>query len=450
MLEQFTASLGWSSLLMLAAGMTACGGSDDASSGPTAGIVPLPVPGCEQESYTACDVATDACQAAIFSTMACIRGNPGATRPSSRTLTATEYGDELAANTTNADTPLSLAYERCAVLLNLARPGDLSVQSQIHVQTSTVPAYYSNKTKQVTFVVPDGSVPAYHYEYAYISLSHEYVHALQDQEHDLTQFKKDHWETTDSALAVTSVIEGEAEAHQNAFLAATWGLDPTNLDSNAHYAAMKAWDKQSLAGISPLLAIWRDFPYSAGGPYVQQVLTSGGMPAVRQLFIDPPAASAQITSGIEPIPVVAEAPAPPAGYELMSTDTLGSELLYDYLVTVPTVAMIHANLLAADWRGDRFYFYRSLSSDSVAVVARLRFATQAMQSLLLSISGPWQSTSIEGDVVLALTTDPSTTAVLGTLLTNATNGITAPSGGASDPSTAAARPSRVPPFLPEL
>jgi hypothetical protein len=93
---------------------------------------------------------------------------------------------------------------------------------------------------------------------------------------------------------------------------------------------------------------------------------------------------------------------------------------------------------------------RSCSATDDADTSWERFATQAMQSLLLGISGPWESTSIEGDVVIALTTDPSRTAVLGTLLDNATNGITAPPGGASDPSTAAARPSRVFPFPPEL
>jgi hypothetical protein len=58
--------------------------------------------------------------------------------------------------------------------------------------------------------------------------------------------------------------------------------------------------------------------------------------------------------------------------------------------------------------------------------------------MTLGISGPWESASIEGDVVIALTTDPSRTTVLGTLLNNATNGIAASSGGATDPSTAAA------------
>jgi hypothetical protein len=362
-------------------------------------------------------------------------------------LTATEYGNELAAEMADEDPALTQAYERCVVLLNLVKPGDLSIENRVGVSTSTVPASYNTKTKQVTFVVPDDQTPAYRKESAYIVLAHEYVHALQDQEVDLGQFEKDYVTSTDSALATHCLVEGEAVTHENRYLAANWGLDPSDLDWDARYAASRAYDEELLAGVAPLLAIWRSLPYVAGGPYVRRAFESGGMPAVRALFANPPTATATVTSGVEPIAVVAEPPAPPVGYEVFDVDSFGAELLYDFLRTVPAIASTDANRLAADWRGDRIYFYRNPSSNSVALVWRLRFATPALGELMLAVTNSWRSIAVGGDVVIALTTDLDRTAVLDALLNNVSSGINAPPSGPTDGSPEAARPWRLFPLV---
>ncbi len=430
-----------SAVIAMAGFLVGCSSDDEmaATRTVTGGIAPRPLPGCEGESYTPCDVDTVACQEAVFSTVACLRGSPQATRPRSRTLTASAYGAELAASFQNEDAVVTLAYEKALVLLNLASAGDLSVESRVGVSTSTVPASYNWQTKQVTFVMPDGETKAQRKESAYILLAHEYVHAIQDEEHDLGQVEKDHSASTDSGLAVRSLIEGEAVLHEDSFMAASWGIDPESLDWDARYAALRAFDAEALTGIAPFLGIWRSWPYEAGGIYVRNVMKSGGMLAIRALFDNPPEACLTVTAGVDTIPVGAAAPQPPAGYEALDADTFGSELLYDTLSKVASISSTNANRLAADWRGDRVYFYRNPTTAHVAVLWRLRFASEASKDIILSATSAWQSAAVEGDVILGLSTDPNRNLVLTALFDNAKNGVTVPADNTTDGTTQAAR-----------
>src|SRR5204862_1879005 len=77
-------------------------------------------------------------------------------------------------------------------------------------------------------------------------LVHEMVHALQDREVDLTQFKTTFAKTDDSSLASRSIIEGEARMHETRYRASVLGLDPADVDWTRRFDNAVALDQKFL------------------------------------------------------------------------------------------------------------------------------------------------------------------------------------------------------------
>jgi hypothetical protein len=432
---------------MALAVIVACGATDDGNAHRQAasGIPPRSVAGCEAESFKPCDVTDASCQQALFATVACIRGDVGATRPPSRTITAKQYGEELtrSANETSTsadaesfDADEVAAFESGLELLHLAKPGDLAVASQISLLTSTVPAYYDPESKNITFVTPDAGPAPDEDDGQYYTLAHEYTHALQDQAVDLVNFEKRYGKTLDSALAVHALIEGEAEIYEAELLAASWGQSLNEIDWEARIEAQRSFHEQALIKYPPYLGIWRSFPYDAGTPFVLGAFRSGGPSAVRALFGKPPTATASVTNATVPDPITTLPAAPPEGYVVLAYDTFGSELFRYYLAGVSSFTPAERDRIVADWRGDRVSFYYRPNSMSVAVLWRLRFASSETTARLSMLLGA-HATLLNGDLLLSYS-NPSGTDVATTLVNNETLGILMPAPSSADPSTPAA------------
>jgi hypothetical protein len=357
-------------------------------------------------------------------------------------LTTSQYEAELTLGMSD-DTPESQAVERCMVLIKLAAEGDLSRDKRVRLLGSTVPASYSSATKTVTFVVPDGDTPRSVTESAYLLLAHEYVHALQDQEHDLTALQQAYSSTTDGALALRSLIEGEATVHETNFAVASWGISPDDVLWSSRDNYIQQFDAKALEGYSPLLATWRSFPYEAGAPYVRGLLQADGMRSVRQAFDNPPQATLALTSEVVPSPIDANAPLPPVDYELVAVDTLGAELLRASMLGFSSATAGSAARLANEWRGDRVYCYRSPTTANVALFWRLRFASEAARETVLANQSDWSVAAFEDDVVIGLTSDRSRTDVLSVLLTNLRLGVTVPVPGTTEAPNQASSPPRL-------
>lgn len=397
-----------------------CGCSDEGDDSATfAGIEPRPVPGCKDESYALCDTASVACQAAIFSTMMCVRGNEGASMPATRTISLEEFGTELTATETGEPTTNSeqlQALERGLVLMKLLKVGDLTGTGYVDSQKETVPAFYDADV--VTFV-RQGDESLIDRQSASLTLAHEYVHALQDQEHDLNRMQDEYGATLDGSLALQSVVEGEASMHEDAFLAAVWGMDQREVDFEARYTQQELLAAENLVEYSPVLAISRFFPYYVGGIFVYRAFASGGMPQVRTLYAKPPTSTLEIRTGIPAIPVVAAPPAPPSGYELLTVDTIGSELFFDFVeASLPNGANVQA--FRNEWRGDRAYLYYKPGTTEVAVLWRVKLPNAELRTTM-RVTFP-QSITLEDDVLVVLTNDLKPGAITTSLLDNVTNG----------------------------
>src|SRR5512133_437911 len=412
--------------------------NDDASQlVSAASIEPRPIPGCENESYLACNVESAGCQKAIFSTMACLRGNQGAVMPAARTISRDEFGVELTADKlepTLSSEQLS-ALEHGLVLMKLLDIGDLTGTGFVDSQKETVPAFYDADTAAVTFVRQDFGALADHGA-ATLTLAHEYVHALQDQEHDLNRLIDEYGAPLDSSLAFQSVVEGEASVHEDTFLSAVWGMDERDLNREARYAQQEKLFKENITGYSPVLAIRRSFPYYVGGMFVYRAFASGGMAQVRKLYAAPPTSTLEIRTGTSAIPVVADPPAPPSGYELLSVDTLGSELFFDFVeASLPNGAEVAA--FRNEWRGDRAYLYYKPGAADVAVLWRIKLPGEAQRTQLRSAFP--NSRVQDEDVLIVLTTDADSTAIGTILFDNVTNGNVVSPSTAQDDLVQAAR-----------
>lgn len=409
-------------------------------------IEPRPIAGCENESYLACNTETATCQQAIFSTMTCLRGNQGAVMPAARTISREEFGAELTADageSTLGSEQLS-ALENGLVLVKLLKTGDLTGSGFVDSQKETVPAFYDADTDTVTFVRRDnGSLMET--GTADLVLAHEYVHALQDQEHDLNRLMDEYGATTDSLLAFRSVFEGEASMHEDRFFAAVWGMDEQKLDREVRYTQQEDLYTESLAEYSPLLAIQRSFPYYAGGLFVYRAFTTGGMPQVRKLYAEPPTSTLEIRTGTPAIPVVADPPAPPSGYELLTVDTLGSELFFDFVqATFGNSTEVAA--FRNEWRGDRAYLYYRPGTADVAVLWRIKLPNEAPRTQLRAAFA--QGRVLNDDVLIVLTSDPDSAAIATALFDNVTNGNVVSPSAAQDDLVQAARAVLKPRLLP--
>jgi PGF-CTERM protein len=125
------------------------------------------------------------------------------------------------------------------------------------------------------------------------TLIHELVHALQDQQYDLTspQYRAD---TQDADLAVDGVVEGEAgyiEArYEERCAAGQWECldEPATAGSNS--------DSPSNQGI--LLTLLQ--PYSDGPAYIHEVRTTEGWDGVGERVAEPPETTSTIIHGQPP------------------------------------------------------------------------------------------------------------------------------------------------------
>jgi hypothetical protein len=355
--------------LLLTSLGSGCGSDDEA---------PVAFPGCEHEQFTACDIFTADCQSAVFSTVACLRGGAAGSAPPLRSITASEYREELLAEEDTTDDVTLRVIENALVMFEMASPGEFVDDGWVDLLVETVPAFYASDDDRITLVDSGlGQLPGD----LTLSLVHEYVHALQDQQVDLVALQQTAL-TTDAALGQDCVVEGEATLIEAFFSAVRWGLRPDEVDFRTHFMAWVDWAEEEFAEDSPVLATRRYFPYTYGARYVYNVYQQGGMAGVRSLLETPPAGTRPVVLSVAevvdaPVDTMDELtyPAPAAGYRVVLVDSLGAWLFSKFLRRGPAEV---AARLAPAWRGDRLVLYADEAGE-VATVWRIRLDAAVSQ-----------------------------------------------------------------------
>lgn len=377
------------------ASLLGCGGDDRPANALTdSGSVPYP--GCTSEFFGTCDYSTALCQDAVFAAVACVREAGDVTMPPVEEWTVDEFADALQAD--YAEDPdalaLSSAWDRAAVLVGLAEAGDVDAESEVDVYVDSVPAFYSPEGKRVVIITgAEEDDPDAEY-WSTLTLAHEFVHAMQDQEHDLMAIQTEHEVSYDSYLATRAAVEGEATMVESFYDAALSGYAQSRIDFRAYYMSYQDAAEDYFDGTSPLLSAPRIFPYGYGARYVYNVFEADGMAGVRDLesylpasTLDVIASETSVVSTQLPAPF-SSAIAPPVGNTFTDDDVLGAWLL-SRLGYVQDVSGL-VDPLIRDWRRDHLALYLSDAGD-VTVLWRIELASEESASSLSNVleAGSW-------------------------------------------------------------
>jgi hypothetical protein len=268
-------------------------------------------------------------------------------------------------------------------LLELGNPDDYMPTAMADLIISTVPAYYS--AGLVTFIEPEEPTPERDFGRLTVLLAHEFTHSLQEATVDWTAIGPA-VTSYDAQLGNLSITEGSAELVAGLFVAAMWGVDPSEVDFVNHVLAWVPAIEADLSDESVLLGSQRYFPYSYGAEYVYGVYQERGMRGVRELFEPLPWATLPILTGRSSDALVGEpafvpdVPMAPDGVSLRASDTLGAWVLSKFLER--TLGVGDWDELVASWRGDRvFAFDRDV--EEVTSVWRLKFDSDSAAEELL-------------------------------------------------------------------
>ncbi|HKO94233.1 MAG TPA: hypothetical protein VJU61_23930 [Polyangiaceae bacterium] len=340
-----------------------------------------PVEGCEDFSYRTCDVLEQACQRELFELVACLRG--GEARPSelppvrlmneSEALAAVLDTEPVAPSVEGEFETMAHALE----LLGLLEPGLLSAESDVlDVTLQSVVALYMPATTEVIIIDRGRALTGLD---ANTVLAHEFVHALQDAQHDLSRFDSEPSEDSDRALARAAVIEGEATLYELQLSFAYSGATLDRGDYARLFSELRGQgERLALDDGSPMMTSRLNFPYTYGARYMGQHWLEGGPSALDQLFEQVPQSSLEVMwqQGATELPTLQRFLTPPAslpGYHFVAEDVAGAWVLFSKLLELAgdLAAAPALRELALSWRGDRFWVYQSDDAEEVAVLWRI-------------------------------------------------------------------------------
>jgi hypothetical protein len=343
---------------------------------------PTSLPECGSLAYAPCDVLDPACQSAWLELARCVRGGDTASgvTPEIRVLSeADALAEQLASY---GDEPPDNRFERALVLFGLTQPSSFAPEVAAARFAAETAAFYRREQKDITLIVhaePGDELLLNG------TLLHEFLHALQDAEHDLDSLYEPRY-TTDSRLALGSMIEGEARLHQRRVLAALFGLDLASLDFERSFEnAREATEEWLFERPELYFSSFSSVPYSHGSDYVHRRFQSEGQAGVRALLEAAPDNMHEILSelwqrttasapGALLVPEIPEGE--PASIEI--TTSLGSWMLYAFLHPHMTVEAARGFALA--WRDDMF---NVLSSDPEQIIGHWQITLDEARAISL-------------------------------------------------------------------
>ncbi len=351
-------------ILVVALVSSACGGNTPSATStpalapiasPTAPASDAPTGSPAGSPSAGSDATADAIYDKVEAQVEAIRGLQ-AKRPVARQLISEDELRTILTTEFDQETPPAYlaANERLYKALGLI-PADSSLRTlSLDLLSSGVAAFYRDDEGKLYVVSKTGQPGPVERFY----FSHEFDHALQDQNSTIFKDFRDVHDQSDELLARQAIYEGDATVLMTQWAAANLGP----ADIGALLAAGNDPTAQAvMAKTPPILSQTLQFPYTTGFAYMTNVQSTGGWPAVNAYFTKMPKSTEQIlhpekyTSG--ELPVAVTMPADLAtrlgtGWSVPLQDTFGELQLGIWLrgAGVPTD---DATKAAAGWGGDR-------------------------------------------------------------------------------------------------
>ena len=294
------------------------------------------------------------------------------------------------------------------------------VDRLVDFYASQVIAFYDPEPRRfflvkggVAAALPDGGAEGLGGEAAErMIFAHELTHALQDESLRLDRRIKELKENGDRALALESLLEGEATLVMVKVILADLpiGQSAEVEDSLAPLLSAGALEKANVPRDLPDYFVDQlFFPYVEGTAYARRVVKAQGWAGMDRLWKSPPASTSEIIHEGTPFRPAenlldsGEARRGPEGYRALYTDTVGEWGLRFLLRKGMDSGA--ADALASGWRGDRIAYFGS--GRSIAYLWKLRFDTTVSASRFESA---WKDFRKRGETVQRNGTDVTVTA----------------------------------------
>ena len=243
---------------------------------------------------------------------------------------------------------------------------------QIDLYTEQVAGYYDIEAGQL-FVIGDGGALTADQK---VTMSHEIVHAIQDQHFGLDLYDEDDPDF-DRFTAFQSVYEGDAT-----WTMIEWAISNLSMQEIGEF--LSAGDDTDTSTFDNAPRYIREslvFPYSAGFAFVEALIDEGGLEAVDAAMQDPPVSTEQIIHPEkyinEPrdLPLEVELPdlqgALGDGWDEVYEGSLGE---FDLTILLEENGVSNGSRAAAGWGGTWFVTYQS--DDELLTVLSTRWDTE--------------------------------------------------------------------------
>jgi hypothetical protein len=362
-------------VLLVAAVASACG-SGVATPGPSASAVPTPA----SSAVASPSQDQQAVYAVIEHQVEAIRQLQPKSTVTPVLLDSQGVRDWLTKANAEQTNHQALADEgRLFIHMGLLPAGSSLEQMELDLESGQVIGFYDPVSKGLYVLSQSGGVGPMEK----FTFSHEYTHALQDQNFGLDKLAIDTPDQGDRDLARTALPEGDATLEMTMWAQENLSMGDLLAIAGASIGAPGA---DQLAKAPAILRDTLEFPYDAGLNFVQGIYNNGGWAAVDEIYANPPASTSQIlhpqlyTDGVQPVAVTV--PAVPAslgsGWKQTMADTLGEFQLRIWLEgESPTSDQTAAATTAtADWGGDRVGLYEG-PNGAWAVVLHTAWRTEA-------------------------------------------------------------------------
>ncbi len=338
--------------------------------------------GCDNEAprctplRAPCDISSARCQAEIFRATACERGQPDATLPKVRVITRKTLRAELETGAASyAPTAQDQAWERASQLLQLLPPDQGTDGASVDLLAVGIAAYYSSASKSIT-VIDDAAQDK---DTGSFTLSHEYMHALQDQREGFANLNRQHVDSTDSMLALDALTEGEATLLSNFVMLRAQGEEnPGDFDYGPYFQDMLSSFLDDISeSPAPLLAALQSLSYPIGGAGLADLFYQRGLGGIENRYDAPyTTLSSWIDRPSAPGAVACSTPQGPEGLDLVILDRLGAAGLLA-LDVVSGLGVSRFKTAPERWRGDLIAVFASpeAAPESIAVRWQLRLAS---------------------------------------------------------------------------
>jgi hypothetical protein len=264
---------------------------------------------------------------------------------------------KLTADSFTQDNPAAVieANERALKAFGLLPPEASLTKLYVDLLGSQVAGLYNPDTKQLYVVSKSGGLGVTEKS----TFSHEFTHALQDQNFDLGTLKLDEIGQGDRSFGRLALVEGDATLAMS-----YWQLQHLSAAELGQLISGSG-DDPSIAALAGMPAILREsllFPYIQGLTFVQGIQATGGWPAVDAVYAKPPASTEQIlhpekyAAGEAPVAVTIPASLAGtlgAGWSVALDDSFGEFQIAVWLREDKALASGVAADASAGWGGDR-------------------------------------------------------------------------------------------------